>query len=480
MAHSLKRRLTAIVIGIFIASWLLSAIATSLAARVVVHREIDRVLESVLLLAESTASSLSGDLQPLRRIYEKNMVPVAAAAPAGQQQTGRTQLVRLHQNLYAGGLGIPSVNIWFSSMQLLVGENTPPFPRPGDKVREGQAVNAEIDGRAWRIIYRRSADRQIWLAAGIESRKAQLDGTQLLLRMLLPLTLLIPLTALALYYGIHRGLVPLRRLAKDIKQRQDTASLAAVSAIDAPLELAPVVESLNALLDRLADTLENEKRFTANAAHELQTPLAAVSAEVQLCQRLLQDDASLDMMERIRARVERAAHSVRQLLILARLDPQESLPTALQPLADMIREVASELGHIASDRRLELTLDVDPECRVAAEREALLILLRNIVSNALRYTPPSGSVVITVRDGALTVDNDSPPLDDLARLTDRFYRGADTDDGIGPGAGLGLSIVKRICELHDIALTLRHDADRRRFIAALRFPADRHGAAAVA
>src|SRR6185369_7997832 len=104
---------------------------------------------------------------------------------------------------------------------------------------------------------------------------------------------------------------------------------------------------------RLADTLENEKRFTANAAHELQTPLAAISTEVQLCHRLLADSESKRMMERIRVRVERASHSVKQLLILARLDPHNSLPMQPQQLAELIREVASELGHIASERQLE-------------------------------------------------------------------------------------------------------------------------------
>lgn len=471
MAHSLKRRLTAIVISIFIASWLLSALATSLAARVVVHREIDRVLESVLLLAESTANSLSGDLQPLRKIYERNMVPVdTVATHSAAHSATQPQLVRLHQNLYAGGLGIPSVNIWFTTMQLLVGENTPAFPSPDNNMREGEAVNVNIDGHDWRIIYRRSSDHQIWLAAGIESQKAQLDGTQLLLRMLLPLTLLIPLTAVGLYYGVAQGLVPLRRLAKEIRQRQDAASLTPLSTDNAPLELVPVVDSLNELLARLADTLENEKRFTANAAHELQTPLAAINAEVQLCQRLLSDGSSQAMMERIRVRVERAAHSVRQLLILARLDPQDSLAIEPHSLPDMIREVASELGHIASERQLELVLDIDTQRTVLANREALLILLRNVISNAFRYTPTAGTVLIAIDAATLTVENDADPIDDVYRLTDRFYRGGDIDEAVAPGAGLGLSIVKRICELQGIELILRYDGIRQRFAVTLHFP----------
>jgi signal transduction histidine kinase len=470
LVRSLKRRLTAIVISIFIASWLISALATSLAARVVVLREIDRVLESVLLVAESVSSSMSGDLQPLRGIYAKNMVPIDGAGDRnGQGHEGREPL-RLHQNLYAGGLGVPSVNLWFSQLQLLVGDNTPVFPDPADGIADGEARNVDIGGETWRIMYRRSADRQLWMAAGIRSQQAQLDGTQLLLRMLEPLAVLIPLTALALYGGVARGLSPLRELAHDIGRRRETASLAALPAGDAPSELAPVVESLNDLLARLADTLENEKRFTANAAHELQTPLAAISAEVQLCHKLLGDSESRQMMERIRARVERAAHSVRQLLVLARLDPQSSLPMEPLILPEMIIEVASEVGHIASERRLELTLDIEAPTTIWANREALLILLRNLVSNAFRYATPGGAVHIAAATGILTMANDSPPIAEPGRLTDRFFRGSgDGSQEYDHGAGLGLSIAKRICELHGIAMTLDYRASDGRFVAALRF-----------
>jgi signal transduction histidine kinase len=468
VARSLKRRLTAIVIGIFVASWLLSALATSLVARVVVYREIDRILESILLAAESVSQSLSGDLRPLRRIYEKNMVPVQDTDRPTDKTPGRPALVRLQQNLYAGGLGVPSMNIWFADTQLLIGNDTPAFPPPHAGTREGAATQVNIDGNTWRIMYRRDTGNHTWIAAGIQSQQAQFDGTQLLLQMLRPLMVVIPLTGLALYYGIARGLFPLRRLAQDIERRQDMATLHPVHTGDAPLELVPVVDSLNHLLARLADTLENEKRFTANAAHELQTPLAAISAEVQLCHRLLTDPESRRMMERIRARVERASHSVRQLLILARLDPQDSLAMEPQLLSELIREVASELGHIASERQLELILDIDEQIPVHGNREALLILLRNLVSNAFRYTPPAGMVRIAVGAGTLTVENDSKPIADPNRLADRFFRGSgDTGDGAGPGAGLGLSIVKRVCELHGIILTLNYLDCEQRFIVSL-------------
>jgi signal transduction histidine kinase len=468
VAFSLKRRLTAIVIGIFLASWLLSAVATTLAARVVVYREIDRVLASILLAAESVSHAMSGDLSPLRKVYVKDMVPVDYADGAANGTPDRPARVRLHQRLYEGGLGVPSVNIWLNDVQILVGDETPGFPAPRDDTRQGEATHVTIDGNVWRIMYRRSNFDRSWIAAGIQSKKAQIDGSQLLLQMLLPLTLVIPLTGLALYYGITQGLYPLRRLTLDIERRREQAALEPLPLQGVPLELAPVVNSLNHLLERLAETLENEKRFTANAAHELQTPLAAISTEVQLCHRLLTDPENRRMVDRIRVRVERASHSVRQMLILARLDPQHRLATEPLMLSELILEVASELGHIASERQLELDLAFDEAAPVNVNRETVLILLRNLLSNAFRYTPAAGTVRVSLVKGLLTVANNSAHIADTERLTHRFFRGSsDTGTGGGPGAGLGLSIVKRICELHGIALVLEYDEGDRRFTVSL-------------
>ncbi|HSB94849.1 MAG TPA: histidine kinase dimerization/phospho-acceptor domain-containing protein [Spongiibacteraceae bacterium] len=470
MNRSLKRRLTAIVISIFIASWILSALATSLAARLVISNEIDRVLESILLAAESISGSMNGELEPLRKIYEKKIVPVAYAAGTRTGDAEQPMLLRLQQNLYSGGLGVPSVNLWFERTQILVGNDTPAFPRPHAGIREGQANNVDIDGLSWRIMYRHSEANHFWVAAGIQNQRARLDGTQLLLQMLAPLVVLIPLTALALYYGVARGLFPLRRLAREIERREEMAALQPLPAGDVPSELVPVVDSLNHLLARLADTLENEKRFTANAAHELQTPLAAISTEVQLCHRLLTDPESKRMMERIRVRVERASHSVKQLLILARLDPQNTLPMQTVDLSELIREVASELGHIASDRQLELALDIDAQQTLQGNRETLLILLRNLLSNAFRYTPRAGTVRICRGSNRLTITNAAAPIADPEQLADRFFRGSgDSDEDTEPGAGLGLSIVKRICELHGITLTLNYLELEKHFLVALQF-----------
>ena len=174
------------------------------------------------------------------------------------------------------------------------------------------------------------------------------------------------------------------------------------------------------------------------------------------------------MMERIRARVDRASHTVRQLLVLARLDPQEALATAPLDLHELAQQVVSELGHLAVARGLAVDFAVDEGERVLANREALLILLRNLVSNAFRHAREGGAVRVQCAAGQLVIDNDAAAMPDTSRLAERFQRAADGGERT-VGAGLGLSIVRRICELHGFALVLGFDSAAGRFRATVDF-----------
>jgi signal transduction histidine kinase len=468
--HSLKRRLTASVAAIFIVSWLVSAGVASLAARVVLQQEMDRFLAGVLLVAEAIGRSfLEGELAMLSSQFDQNMVPLDASRSPGEGTAVDPVVVRLELNPLTSPLGPPSLNVWVGGLHILVGDGTPAFSHY-TQVTPEQPMTQLVDGQKWRVLYRRDPQHAIGYAVGMAERQARLDGTQLLVRMVAPLMIVIPLTVLALYYGIARGLQPLRRLARALETRRRQGALDTLPRAGVPEELQPVVEALNHLLERLDATLDNEKRFTANAAHELQTLLAAISTEVQLCQRLLREGQGREMMERINARVQRCTHTVRQLLVLARLDPQECLPRQPVALAALCQEAISELGHLASARRLDLVFAVADDSRVDADREALLILLRNLVQNAFRYTPQGGRVRIASTAEGLVMENDSGPIDAPERLTERFYRASPHADGAAePGSGLGLSIVRRICELHGFGLSLRYDAATARFVVALSF-----------
>lgn len=469
---SLRSRLTRIVILLFVGSWLVAALATTQSARSAFLKETDRALESILALADTVGNSVASQLQSLasQNMYSGEELGRDPNAPRSGQQARR--LVQLRDVPGADAEYSPRLNVWTDDAHYLVGSSSPAFSTPEFATATGVAVDQPVGEELWRVMYRHDARTGIWYAAGVAASQIRFGGTELLLRLLLPLALVLPLTVLALYLGIARGLHPLGRLVDAIETRRRSSSLAPVPTRHTPRELQPVVASLNQLLARLAATLEDEKSFTANAAHELKTPLAAISAEVHLCQRLTREVETRDRMGRVLQRVERASHSVNQLLVLARLDPQSSLPTQSLDLCALLQDVIAESGHLASARQLRVQVDVPPQAAVCGDWDALAILLRNLVVNAFRYTPEGGDVVIGLQDSILTFSNDSGPIANPARLTDRFYRNEHAGgEETSAGTGLGLAIALRICELHGFGFNVEYRAQQQRFFAVVDFQA---------
>jgi signal transduction histidine kinase len=471
---SLRSRLTRIVIVVFVGSWLVAAVATTQSARSAFLQETDRTLESMLVLADTVGSSVVSELSSLasRAMYAGEEIgPDPHAAGAGAGEDAR-RLMQLRDVPGADADYSPRLNVWTKGEHYLVGSGTPAFATPGPATATGVAVDQPVAGEQWRVMYRHDARTNIWYAAGVAASQVRFGGTELLLRLLLPLALVLPLTVLALYLGIARGLHPLARLVDAIETRRRSSSLAPVPTRHTPQELQPVVASLNQLLVRLAATLEDEKSFTANAAHELKTPLAAISAEVHLCQRLTREVETRDRMARVLQRVERASHSVSQLLVLARFDPQAALPKQSLDLCALVQDVIAESGDLASARQLHVHVDVPPQTAVRGDWDAVAILLRNLVVNAFHYTPEGGDVVIAMDGSILSFSNDSGPIANPARLTDRFYRNQhDTGGEIIAGTGLGLAIALRICELHGFGFSVDYRAQQQRFYAVVDFRA---------
>lgn len=463
MTHSLKRSLTLRSIGIMLASWLALAIMATVAVQTFLLREVDRVLDTVLLTAESVGGSFTGEMTPLQRIFDERMVPVESGFPS---RSGERLVMRIRDAGEPRRQVVPSMNIWMGGALLLVGDETPVFDEPVTGTPERKAVNQLIEGDVWRVMYHYDGRADGWYAVGVRRQRALFDGAGLLLQMLLPLVVVIPLTVLALYYGVNRGLRPLQRLVFEIDRRRRNASLEPLDKGDAPLETRPVVEAMNHWLARLSDTLENEKRFTANAAHELQTPLAAISTEVQLCRRILDDPESLRMLDRIRARVERASHSVRQLLQLARLDPQTAIALETVDLQALLDEVLQEVAGTGLERGVSVRVRIPAGTALRANREAMYILLRNLVANALQYADADSVAELCFDEHVLSIRNDAPAVDDTDRLFDRFHRGHTSGDAAF-GSGLGLSIARKISELHGFLLSVEYRRPERRFVVLL-------------
>jgi signal transduction histidine kinase len=312
-----------------------------------------------------------------------------------------------------------------------------------------------LAGERWRVYSLQTTDGVIQVAQPWRVRESLARGAAL--RVVLPLLLLLVSMAIAVTWIVGRGLAPLRRVAGEV-ERRNVGSLAPIEIVGLPQEVAPLIEELNRLLARLGDAFGKQRAFVADAAHELRSPLTALSLQLQLLDRAPDESARKAAQERLGAAVERAAHLVGQLLTLARNEP-ESAPARLMPvvLEASVRDGIADLSALAAERSVELVLEVAASPTVLGDADALRILVRNLVDNAVRYSPSGGKVEARVftqdRAAALEVDDAGPgiPVEERDRAFDRFYRRSGSAQG---GSGLGLAIVKAIAERHGARVTL--------------------------
>ena len=220
----------------------------------------------------------------------------------------------------------------------------------------------------------------------------------------------------------------------------------------------PLVESLNALLQRLEGSFDTQRRFAVDAAHELRTPLTALTLQIQLAARAQSEDERAISLERMEQGVKRATRLVQQLLTMARLDPESAQkPAVPTDLAILATAVVDELRPLAEQKSIALEVDAPAPAWVLGQEDALRILLTNLIDNAIRYTAPSGRVHVSVQPDDTTVQlivqDNGPgiPPDERERVFDRFYRGRDAAAG---GSGLGLAIVRQVADMHGGSVTL--------------------------
>jgi len=225
-----------------------------------------------------------------------------------------------------------------------------------------------------------------------------------------------------------------------------------MGAQDVPAEVRPLVESLNRLFGRVAASIETERRFTADAAHELRTPLAALRGQAQVARAATDGDERRRALDQVIAACDRAAHLVDQLLTAARVDPVTASARFVEcDLAAIARAVVGELAPGALEKGVELECEAQAAVPLRADPGMLAILLRNLVDNAVRYSPAGTTVRVQVRcegtSAVVAVNDEGPgvPADEREHVWQRFYRIPGT---AGAGSGLGLSIVARIAELH--------------------------------
>ena len=317
-----------------------------------------------------------------------------------------------------------------------------------------------VDGRAWRTYGVASRDRVIQIAQPVEIR--QRLAARAAWRSVLPLLLMAPLAARVIWWLAARNLAPLARLAGELRSR-DSGTLAPLAVGALPDELSPLALSLNALLERLRLSLDAQRAFVADAAHELRSPLTALKLQLELLRRA-GDDAERDAArDGIGAGIERATRLVEQLLALARSEPGAVAATRERAdLAEIARRMVAETVPFAASRGIEFELTAPEPEFVVGDPVALGLLVRNLADNAARYSPAGSRVEvgIGVEAGAvtLTVDDAGPgiPEAERQRVFDRFYRRAEAGES---GSGLGLAIVQSVATAHGAQVKL--DRSRR-------------------
>jgi len=316
-------------------------------------------------------------------------------------------------------------------------------------------ADLSLRGEAWRAYGLQTADGVIQIAQPARVREGLARAAAE--RVVIPLILLLPIMIGAVAWIVSRGLLPLRFVTTEV-QRRDVRSLAPLNTRNLPLEIEPLVGELNRLLDRLQRAFSVQRAFISDAAHELRSPLTALRLQLQLLNRAPDEAARIEARSRLGAAVERAIHLVEQLLALARSEPQDASPGFdTVDLSAAAAEGISDAHELALSRHIELGLDATPNLKIHGDREALRVLVRNLVDNAVRYTPPHGSVQVRCRstpdEAVLEVTDTGPGIAsaDRERVFDRFYRRAAAQES---GTGLGLAIVKAIAERHGARVAL--------------------------
>ncbi len=311
--------------------------------------------------------------------------------------------------------------------------------------------------QAWRVFYWHDAESGRTVAVAQEWKERLQPLLNAVGGQLLVLILALPALVWLLSLAVRRSIRPLEALAQELSRR-DADSLEPVSEA-VPQETRPMVSALNQLLLRVGEAREREQRFTADAAHELRSPLAALKVQTEVFGLDCESEEQWQQLRQIRYSLERSENLINQLLTLAQLDPKRSLHhlEAIDWQA-VSEQVMQSVNLAAREKQIRLVCDMPAEgaktvLPLQGETLLLQLMLRNLLENAIRYSPPGSTVTLALAAGSIRVCDRGKGIapEHLARIRERFYRPPGQDE---QGSGLGLSIVERIAQLHGLQLEL--------------------------
>jgi two-component system sensor histidine kinase QseC len=415
---SIQARFLALITGVLGAVWLGVAALTWLEAQ----HELDELLDAHL----AQAAALLVAQQAHEAAEDQD-----ADAPTLHRYAPKVAFQVFHDGRLAlRSANAPAVPLWGEAAHAALGFRT-----------------ISLDGERWRVFSTGDTRGDVQVYVG-EQEAARSDILWAVLRGTLgPALLALPLLLLGAWWSVARGLAPLRVLAGEL-QRRSPEALQPIRLQPLAAELNPMVQELNRLFQRVSSLMELERRFTADAAHELRTPIAAIRVQAQVA---LNEPDTAERERALRATLEgcdRATRLIEQLLTLSRIEADETRSREPVDLGELVRSVAAELAPKALERHQQLEVEAAEGCTLSSDPVLWAVLVRNLIDNAVRYGPVGAQVRVAVRTtdpGAvvLTVDDSGPGLtpEQLSRLGERFFRA-----GIGDasGSGLGWSIVRRI------------------------------------
>ncbi|PMR77359.1 ATP-binding protein [Billgrantia endophytica] len=458
---SIRRRTMSVVLLVFGLSMLLLGITSYRDAA----REVEELFDARLA---QNARVLEGLMQaPLAA--EERLALLSSLDSALQRAEQADQRIAGHR--YESKLAF---QIWEGDTLLLRSASAPDMPLT--LLSQGY-TDAQMEGHDWRVYALNTPGEPLRVLVG-EREDVRGELVNLIaLRTLTPDLLGLPILALLLWWAIGWGLRPLSRMAELIRSR-DPHNLQPLLLYPMPRELETISGALNRLLERIRTLRIREKRFIADAAHELRTPLAVLDLHAQNALAAEDPADRREALDQLRVGVARSTHLITQLLTLARLDPEHDNSAARREidLLKEVREALAELSPLASRRHLELQLDADDatDWRLVAEPGAIDTLIQNLVGNALQHSPEGTVIRVTLAADAeqltLRVDDQGPgiPTAQREQAIERFQRA-----GPGAGTGLGLSIVDRLLQRHGGRLALE-EAPGGGLSARVSLPRDRH------
>jgi two-component system sensor histidine kinase QseC len=437
-SRSIRGRLLGWLLATVAVAWVLAALATYADT----HREVDRLLDAHLAQATAVLAAQAG-----HELLEIDSDDLLGLGEYGQEVT---------------------FQVWHGE-DLLVRSRDAPGMRLGDG--EG-FTDSHVGGRDWRVFSIRDRIRGVLVEVAEDHAVRERIAARIAFNILVPLLVALPFLALVVWWAVSRAMRPLDGIGEQLRRR-DPLALEPLDAGSAPAEVVPLVYRLNDLFGQIRRRTELERRFTADASHELRKPVAAARAQAEVARHCADPGARDGALDKVLAACDRMGALIDQMLTLARLEREGAARQAVPvDLGAVVREIIAEAAPAAmQETGIQIGLATTGSTAVVGHADLLGILARNLITNAVRHGGTEVAVRVVGLSGevSLSVTDSGPgvPAEDLDRLGERFFRGAAT----GPGSGLGLSIVRRIADMHAATMEFRHGPSGRGLEARVRFAA---------